>query len=167
MRPTPKPLGSGQLFFQKLQRTFPAKRSHRLAVAPGKVYFQFFIQFLHIRELLPIVKVPLVIPVPALYFAVVPRCTGQDQLKGNTCRFQRNIKGTFFCVTDVFVGEFRTIVCLDCLNLKWKRFLKHFEEFYGVFRGMFLRSIDKPYSGTFVDSCPLVQVLSIPFCSSF
>ena len=52
---------------------------------------------------------------------------------GDTCRFQRNIKRTFFCVADVFIGEFRTIVCLNGLNLKWKRFLKHFEEFYGVF----------------------------------
>ena len=28
---------------------------------------------------------------------------------GDTCRFQRNIKRTFFCVADVFIGEFRTI----------------------------------------------------------
>ena len=103
----------------------------------------------------------------ALYLTVVPGRSGWDQLVQDSSIFQCNIKGTFLRFADVFVGEFRTIVCLDCLNLKWKRFLKHFEEFYGVFRGMLLKTIDKPYSGTFVDSCPLVQVLSIPFCSSF
>ena len=47
----------------------------------------------------------------ALYLAVMPGRPGRDQFMGDTCRFQRNIKLTFFCVADVFIGEFRTIVC--------------------------------------------------------
>ena len=131
------------------------------------MYLELFIQFFHIRELLPIVEVPLVVAVAAFYLAIVPGCPGRDQLVRDSCCFQRNIKGAFLCIADVFVGEFRAIVCLNCLDLKWKRFLKHFEEFYSVFWGVFLKAIDKPHSGTFVDSCPLVKVLFIPFCGSF
>lgn len=48
LQPMPKPLGCGQLVVQKLQRALAAQRSHRLAVAPRKVYFQFLVQFLRI-----------------------------------------------------------------------------------------------------------------------
>ena len=73
------------------------------------MYLELFIQFFHIRELLPIVEVPLVIAVAAFYLTVVPRCPGRDQLMGDTCRFQRNIKRTFLGVADIFISEFRTI----------------------------------------------------------
>ena len=65
LQPLPRPLGRGQLFLEKLQWTLATQGSHRLAVAPSKVYLQFFIQFLHIRKLLPIVKIPLVVAVTA------------------------------------------------------------------------------------------------------
>ena len=167
VHPSPRPSGCGKLFSQKFQWASTAKCSHRFSVAPSKVYFEFFVQFFHIGELLPIVEVPLVVAVAAFYLAVVPRRSGWDQLVKNSRLFQRNIKRTFFCIADVFIGELRAIVCLDCLYLKWKRLLEHSEEFHRVLWGMFLKAVDKPYSGTFIDSRPLIQMLPISLCGTF
>ena len=45
----------------------------------------------------------------ALYLAVVPGRSGWDQLVQDSSLFQRNIKGTFLGVADIFISEFRTI----------------------------------------------------------
>lgn len=72
-----------------------------------------------------------------------------------------------FRFTEVFVCEFRSVVCLNYLYFERKCPLKHHKEFHGIFRRMFFKSIDKPYSGAFVDGCPLIKVLSVPLCSTF
>ena len=62
-----------QLFVEDLNRTFVAERSHYFVVAPFKVFFQFFIQFINAAECFPIIKIPLVIPVASFHFTVMPR----------------------------------------------------------------------------------------------
>ena len=109
LQPLPRPLGRGQLFTKKFQWTLSTQCPHRLAVAPCQVLFQLFIQFFHIRELFPIVKVSLVIPVTALDLTVVPWRPGRDQLVRDARFFQCNVKGTLFCIADVFVSKLRAI----------------------------------------------------------
>lgn len=114
-----------------------------------------------------VVKVPLVAAVASFYLAVVPRRSGWDQLMKNSRPLQYNVKRTFFCIADVFIGELRSIICLDCLYLKRKRLLEHSEKFHRILRRMLLEAIDEPHPGTFVNCRPLIKVLSIPLCSPF
>ena len=69
----------GQLLVENLNRTFVAERSHHLIVAPFKVFFQLFIQFINAAECFPIIEIPLVISVTSLHLAVVPRCPRRYQ----------------------------------------------------------------------------------------
>ena len=68
-----------QLFVKDLNRTFVAERSHYFVVAPFKVFFQFFIQFINAAECFPIIKIPLVVAVTSFHLAVVPRCSRRYQ----------------------------------------------------------------------------------------
>lgn len=102
-----------------------------------------------------------------LYLAVVPRCSGRNQLVLHTGVLQNNVKRTEFCIADVLVCKLRSVIRLDCLNLERKYFLKHFEELHRVFRCMLLKAVNESYSGAFVYGCPLVKVLSVPSCCAF
>ena len=159
--PKPKPLGCGQLFTKQLQWAFVAEGSHRLTIAPSQILSEFLVQIFQTIKLLPIIEIPLVISVTAFHLAVVPRGAGWDQNMLNTCLVQCNIKRTFLRFTDVFVGELCTIIGLDPLDWKWKCFLKHLKEFHTIFRRVLFKCIYKPYTSTFVNGSPLIQMLAI------
>ena len=103
----------------------------------------------------------------SLHLSVVPRRSGRNQLVLHVGFFQSNVKRTAFRFADILVCEFRSVVCLNDLYLERKYPLKHLKKFYGIFRCMFFKSIDKPYSGTLIDGCPLIKVFSISLCSTF
>lgn len=71
-----------------------------------------------------------------------------------------------FRFTEIFVCEFRSVVCLNYLYFERKCPLKNLKEFHGIFRRMFFKTIDKPYFGAFVDGCPLIKALSVRFAAS-
>ena len=122
---------------------------------------QFIVKFLKTSEMLPIIKVPLIISVTAFNIAIVPRCSRRNKLMLYSCRFQCLIKGTFFGITYVFVIKLCSVVGLNCLYFKRKYLLKHFKELYCIFGSMLFKAIYEAYSCTFIYCCPLIQMLFI------
>ena len=48
----------------------------------------------------------------------------------NPKSFKLSVEWTFLCFTDVFVGKFCSVVCLNRLNSEWKRFQQHMQKLH-------------------------------------
>ena len=92
----------------------------------------------------------------------MPRCPRRYQLVLDSEFRQGFIKRTDFIFTDKFIGKFRPVICLYCFYLERKCFYHHFKKLHWVFGCMLFKAIYKPHSGTFIDRCPLIQMLSVP-----
>lgn len=160
-QPMPRPSDRSQLFTQQFNRTFVAKCAHRLAVAPVQMLFQLTVQIIYTGKLLPIIEIPLAISVAPFYLTVVPRSPGWNENMFDLCFLQSNVKRTHLCFADILVGELRPVVRLDSLDREWKRLLQHPEKLHRILRCMLLKAIHKTHSGTFINGCPLVQMLAV------
>jgi hypothetical protein len=90
------------------------------------------------------------VAVAAFDFAVVPRCARRDELVTYPRFFQRHVKRTRRFVTDVFVRELRAVICLDDLDFEREHLTQQTQEFYRVFRRVFLKSEYEPRPCAFV-----------------
>lgn len=88
-----------KLLPQQLNRTFPAECPHCLVIAPDQVFRKLTVEFFKTAEMLPVVKISLVISVASLYFSIVPWCPRRYQLMLYTCIFKHCIKGAFCIIT--------------------------------------------------------------------
>ena len=112
----------GELLFQKLWRALVSKCPHRFVVAPDQMLGQLPIQILHAAKAFPIIEIPLVVSVASFYFPIMPRCSRRDQLMPDPQPAKLFVEWAFLCFTDVFVGKFSSVICLDSLNSERKRF---------------------------------------------
>ena len=48
----------------------------------------------------------------------------------NSKSFKLSVEWTFLCFTDVFLGKFCSVVCLNRLNSEWKRFQQHMQKLH-------------------------------------
>ena len=149
-----------KLFLQQLNRTFPAE-CHCLMISPSQVLRNIVVEFFKTAEMLPVIKISLVISVTSLYFSILPWCHRRYQLMLYTCIFERCIKRTFRIITYVFVCEFCSVVCLNCLYLEGKFFLQHIEKLHCIFRCVLFKAIYEPISGTFIYCRPLIQMFAV------
>ena len=64
----------------------------------------------------------------------------------NPCFFQRQIKRTHDFLADIFVGELRSVVCLDGLYFERKFRQQHFQKLHGILGRVLFERIYKPIS---------------------
>ena len=114
-----------ELLLQKLRRALVPKCPHRFVVAPDQMLRQLPIQILHAAKAFPSVEIPLVVSMASFNFSIMPRRSRRNQFVCDPKFPKCFIKRTFLCFTDILVGEFRSVISLDCLNSEWENFYQH------------------------------------------
>lgn len=137
----------------------PSQRTHKPAVVPGQMSFEFSVQFLYAGEFLPVVEIALVTPVAALHFSVVPGCSGRNELVGDLLLGQSCLKWAQRFIADKTIGELGAVVGLYRLDWEWEGPEQPFQEVHGVLRCVFLIAVHKPETSTFINGGPLVPIL--------
>ena len=150
-----------QLFGQQLTWALVFQRPHWLVVAPDQVLCQLLIEVFQTAERLPIIEISLVISMTTLHLPVVPWRPRRNQLVLDCQSAQFLIKRAFLCIADILVGKLCTVVRLNRLDFEGKYLHQHPQKLDRVFRRMLLKAVDKPYPGTLIDGCPLVQTLVV------
>ena len=102
-----------------------------------------------------------VLPVAALYLAVVPGCKGSDDLVADAMHFQVFLEESgLFPVSGKAVGKFRPIVCLDTFDRAGKGVYQMFHKLSGGKGIVFLKRFHKTPSGILIDCCVLKELFS-------
>ena len=102
-----------------------------------------------------------VLPVAALYLAVVPGCKGSDDLVADAVGLQMFLKerGPFFLARKA-VGEFRPVISLDTFDAARERSHQMLHELGGGIGIVFLKRFHKTPSGILIDRCVLKELFS-------
>lgn len=105
---------------------------------------------------------PLVIlPVAALYLAVVPGRKGPDDFVTDAVGLQMLLeKRGSFLVARKAVGEFRPVISLDTFDCAGKGFYQMFHKLGGGIGIVFLKRFNKTPSGILIDRCVLKELFS-------
>ena len=102
-----------------------------------------------------------VLPVAALYLAVVPGRKGPDDFVTDAVGLQMFLKerGPFFLARKA-VGEFRPVISLDTFDCAGKGFYQMFHKLSGGKGIVFLKRFHKTPSGILIDRCVLKELFS-------
>lgn len=105
-----------------------------------------------------------VLPVAALYLAVVPGCKGSDDLVADAVGLQMFLKerGPFFLARKA-VGEFRPVIGLDTFDAARERSHQMLHELGGRIGAVFLKGFHETPTGVFVDGSVLEELFSNDF----
>ena len=105
-----------------------------------------------------------VLPVAALYLAVVPGCKGSDDLVADAVGLQMLLKerGPFFLARKA-VGEFRPVIGLDTFDAARERSHQMLHELGGRIGAVFLKGFHETPAGVFVDGSVLEELFSNDF----
>ena len=102
----------------ELKRRKPVQRPHRKIVGAAVMDSELVCEVVKGEEAMAGVKALLVLPVAALYLAVVARCVGTDKLVADTQLSGSGFKegGQITSAVGKTVGEFKAVVGLDALH---------------------------------------------------
>ena len=97
-----------------------------------------------------------VLPVAALYLAVVPGCKGSDDLVADAVGLQMLLekRGSFLLARKA-VGEFRPVIGLDTFDAAGERSHQMFHERCGRIGAVFLKGFHETPAGVFIDGSVL------------